>query len=247
MSNSNDNNLEFILNEKNLYTILGINENVGSDEISQAYKSLAKINHPDKFIHLKGTQEFSNREAIFQKITNAYNILKDPEKKKQFDFDLRLKRIKQESGNKVNNIHIITSTQPGFIKSDVLNGFNFSQGESEREEARKKRQEKEKEDAFKVFDQAKKYIVQLKYDEAINLLRQLTDKFPKEAQFHSYFGLAMQRKGWYGYAQAEFKVALHYNSKDPIALEFYKKQEIESEDSSQKGIFRTLKSIFKKA
>ena len=97
--------------------------------------------------------------------------------------------------------------------------------ENELDELRKKRVEREKKEAYLIFDYAKKSIVQLKYDQAISLLRQITEKFPKEAQFHSYLGLAMQRKGRTAYAQAEFKVALQNNPQEQIALQFYRKQE----------------------
>ena len=89
------------------------------------------------------------------------------------------------------------------------------------EELIKQRQETDKVKAYEMLDQAKKYIVQLRFDEAIALLQQILDRFPQEAVFHSYVGLAMQRKGWTGYAQASFKVALHYNPYDQIALQFY--------------------------
>ena len=89
------------------------------------------------------------------------------------------------------------------------------------EELREKCLEREKASAYNALEHAKKYIIQLKFDEAINLLLQITDKFPQEALFHSYLGLAMQRKGWTGYSQAEFKVALHYNPQEQIALQFY--------------------------
>ncbi len=109
----------------------------------------------------------------------------------------------------------------------VSNSFSKinSLSKTELEELIKKRQRMEKEEAFHVLDQAKKYIVQLKFEEAINLLQQVIDRFPQEAVFHSYLGLAMQRKGWIGYAQACFKVALHYDPQEQIALQFYGKPE----------------------
>lgn len=73
-----------------------------------------------------------------------------------------------------------------------------------------------------LFEKAKKYIEDEDYDIAIGCLRTLIDFQPKVAQYHSYLGLALVKKGWDGYAQAEFKVALHHDPSDPVALEYFK-------------------------
>jgi len=73
----------------------------------------------------------------------------------------------------------------------------------------------------KLFEQANIFINAKNYDDAINVLKDLIMRNAKEAQYHSYLGLALESKGWSGYAQAEFKVALHYDPQDPLALKYY--------------------------
>ncbi|KAI5639925.1 dnaJ domain-containing protein [Phthorimaea operculella] len=60
------------------YEILGISKQASTQEIRQAYKRLAIKYHPDK------NPEVSNQE-MFLKITEAYETLKDPNKRHDYD------------------------------------------------------------------------------------------------------------------------------------------------------------------
>lgn len=63
-----------------LYEELGVNKNCTIDEIKQAYKKLALKWHPDKN---KGNEEAATQK--FQRISESYSILSDPEKKARYD------------------------------------------------------------------------------------------------------------------------------------------------------------------
>lgn len=58
------------------YTTLGISKTASADEIKKAYRKLAHQHHPDK----KGGDS-----AKFKEINEAYQVLSDPSKKRQYD------------------------------------------------------------------------------------------------------------------------------------------------------------------
>lgn len=65
--------------EKDYYADLGVSSSASSDEISKAYRKLAKENHPD------ANQGDAAAEERFKDISAAYEVLGDAEKKKEYD------------------------------------------------------------------------------------------------------------------------------------------------------------------
>ncbi|KAM3623604.1 uncharacterized protein V6R79_013148 [Siganus canaliculatus] len=63
---------------KDYYEVLGVNKEVGEDELKKAYRKLALKFHPDKN-HAPGATE------AFKKIGNAYAVLSNPDKRRQYD------------------------------------------------------------------------------------------------------------------------------------------------------------------
>jgi curved DNA-binding protein CbpA len=67
---------------QNYYEVLGLDANAESDEIIKAYRSLAKAYHPDTATH-------PNAKTLFEKISAAYSVLSDPEKRSAYDKELK--------------------------------------------------------------------------------------------------------------------------------------------------------------
>ena len=60
---------------KNYYDTLGVPEDASDEQIKKAFKYIAKKEHPDR----------GGNEAVFKEANEAYDTLKDPKKKQEYD------------------------------------------------------------------------------------------------------------------------------------------------------------------
>lgn len=113
-----------LLKEKNYYKILNVAENATDGEIKLAYRGLIFEYHPDKIkqTHPEIDAEAANR--ISQIINSAYEVLKNPDKRKEFDEELAALRRQREQARAAEEYR------------------------RQREEARARQQEQERENAY---------------------------------------------------------------------------------------------------
>ena len=88
------------MNKRDYYEVLGVDKNASEAEIKSAFRKLAKKYHPDM------NPNNPNANDMMQKITVAYEVLSDVEKRKKYDrqyFDkLHFERSKSYSQAKDN-------------------------------------------------------------------------------------------------------------------------------------------------
>ncbi len=121
--------------EKNLYEILEISSNTTAAGIKSAYRKLVRKYHPD----LNGGDEFCIKK--FKEISEAYEILSDIQKKKNYDI-LRgfYRESSQAKFNEANKAYKETSMEKERTKeenfsnifNDILEGFKKTTTSSQR-------------------------------------------------------------------------------------------------------------------
>lgn len=76
----------------NYYKTLGVEANGSPEEIRQAYHAMAKKYHPDVY---HGSKSYATQKM--KKINAAYEILKDPDARRQYDQELAMTPKKQRA------------------------------------------------------------------------------------------------------------------------------------------------------
>jgi curved DNA-binding protein CbpA len=70
--------------QKDYYAVLSLPRNATADEIRARFRTLARTRHPDRF---RGAEKAA-AEVEFQGVTEAFNILSDPERRRLHDLEL---------------------------------------------------------------------------------------------------------------------------------------------------------------
>ena len=109
--------------KQDYYDILGVKETASDEEIKRIYRNLAKQHHPDVN---KGDK---NSEAKFKEISEAYNVLRDHEKRKKYDQMRKFGAFGrgQSGGFDFGNFDFGQSSKPNFGGNRTGGSFSFEE------------------------------------------------------------------------------------------------------------------------
>ena len=75
------------MSKRDYYDILGVSKDASQEDIRKAYRALAKKYHPD-------VSKEENAEAKFKEVQEAYDVLGNEEKRKNYDDSVQLERMR---------------------------------------------------------------------------------------------------------------------------------------------------------
>lgn len=103
--------------ELNYYDILEVNINASPEIIEKAYKTLVKKYHPDL---QENNLKFKYEEKI-KKINEAYEVLSDFNKRKNYDLSLKNNEISETDYNNLINENINLKNEINYLKNNYNN------------------------------------------------------------------------------------------------------------------------------
>lgn len=101
--------------EENYYEILEVNKNASPEIIEKAYKTLVKKYHPD----LQEDNLKNIYEEKIKKINEAYDILSNSEKRKNYDLNLNNTIISSDDYNNLINENINLKKEINYLKNNL--------------------------------------------------------------------------------------------------------------------------------
>ena len=106
--------------EKNYYDILEVNKNASPEIIEKAYKTLVKKYHPD----LQDNNLKAEYEEKIKLINEAFEVLSNSEKRKNYDLNLKQTVFSVEDYNNLINENLKLKNEINYLKNNLINYKN---------------------------------------------------------------------------------------------------------------------------
>ena len=106
--------------EKNYYDILEVNKNASPEIIEKAYKTLVKKYHPD----LQDNNLKAEYEEKIKLINEAFEVLSNSEKRKNYDLNLKQTEFSVEDYNNLINENLKLKNEINYLKNKLINNKN---------------------------------------------------------------------------------------------------------------------------
>ncbi len=100
------------------YNVLGLNKNANQEEIRKTYRKMSLKHHPDR----KG-----GSEEAFKKINEAYEVLGDIRKKREYDNKRNLNQVNQNRNRNFNGTNIDVFSRMFGFPINSMQGANISE------------------------------------------------------------------------------------------------------------------------
>ena len=75
------------MSKRDYYEVLGVDKGADKETIKKAYRKLAMKHHPDQ------NKDNPKAEEKFKEVNEAYDVLKDPDKRAAYDRDTEARRL----------------------------------------------------------------------------------------------------------------------------------------------------------
>jgi curved DNA-binding protein CbpA len=106
---------------RDFYAVLAVARTASDDQIRQRFRQLARERHPDRF----GGEKKEAAELAFQEITQAFNVLTDPERRRQHDIDLARRQEVPSDPKQVARVYLLRGVKAYREKNLVEAADNF--------------------------------------------------------------------------------------------------------------------------
>jgi curved DNA-binding protein CbpA len=217
--------------EEDLYELIGVDSESTIEEIKKAYKKKAVELHPDRFPDDEAKR--LEATALFGKITNAYNVLKDEEERAEYDFARRMG---------FGNGGGAPAPKAGGAKPAAGGGASSAAAGEDPGVSDHKRSQ-----AQNQFDQGKVYHKGKNYMKAIACYKEATRMDPSVADYHAHLGLAYLQNGLKTPANKAFEAAYKLDKKHKILTEHYEpamSSKTKAKHAPKQGLLAQLMAMF---
>jgi tetratricopeptide (TPR) repeat protein len=212
---------------RNHFEILGLSRSAGENEVKEAYFRLAKRFHPDVHHGASLGDLRDDLEAVFIRLGEAYEVLRDP--RKRADYEERLGRPRPKPGAPSGE------TTAGSVASSPLEPSAAEPARDPEEEARLAEESIRR--AVKLFEQEK-------YWDAIQLLVPAVDAVTGKARLRGQLLLARSRAKNPKWVKEAEEVLLTATRESPQAVDAWV---LLGELYAQKGLRTRAVSMYRKA
>jgi curved DNA-binding protein CbpA len=165
------------------YEVLGVSRHATMGEIKRAYYQLAKQFHPDRYRRPEYSSLRPKLEAVFARITQAYQALSDPAQRAAYDSKLKSAgatetgplKVEEPAARQVSVASQIASEQTEAVGQESKGIINPSYA------------------AEYYYQQGRSRYEQKDFYAAIQLLRQAVKLDPSKPHYHFHLGRALMR------------------------------------------------------